>query len=156
MRVLVAAATTRWSADAVRRGVGALEGATGDGGEVVLVYVLETPLLTRAYQRTNRSQYLGKGQHQTLVERLREEHRRLADERMEEARGIAAAASVELLERRCEGRYSEVVMAEQAAGRYDAVFVTRADRNLVSRLFFGSEVRRVLKQLNAPRIELVD
>lgn len=158
MRVLVAAATTRWNADAVRRGVGALAEASAQGqdAELVLVYVLETPQLMRNYRRTNRSRYLGKGQHDAVVERLREEHRRLADERLGQAERIAEDGGLQPEIRRCEGRYSEVVLAAQSDEAFDAVIVTRADRSGLSRLLFGSEVRRLMRALDAPRVDLVD
>ncbi len=150
-RILVAAATTRWSLEAVHRAAA----AAGADGEIVLAYVLETPALRRAYRRTNRSGYLGKAQLRSLVDRLREEHRRLAEQRIADALAAAAERGIAVEVRQLEGRYSDRVLEQEATGTFARVFLTRADRPGLSRLLFGSEVRRVARRLQ-DRVELVD
>lgn len=141
-RTLLIMSPSRVSSTCVER---ALSSAERSGGELVVVYILDSTLADDVQERIQDVGFVGDVPSARFLDAVREEHRRRGAAELERIAGLAAPRGVALTVELVEGEFlrSSLAAAERLAP--SEIFVAQQDRPALSRLVIGSDVKRLAR-----------
>lgn len=142
-KILAVFSMTRYSSEILERVI--TKAKESEAPKVTVLYVTERTDLERLKERAADQGFLGPFPVDRFMHSVLDEHEKIARERIAEIRRRLEeeGAPHEIIERR--GKYSDCVIREVEKVRYDSVFVPKPTRSFLERLFFGSEVMRVVE-----------
>ena len=145
--VLLALATSRYSASLVRRTVdeAQLLAATGRPTRIEVLYVDEDAGVRRAAATLKDDGFLGPDPQEAILEALAASHRRLARDRIAEVQEQAALHGIPVQVEEVVGEFSPLLEARATTGDYDVILLTRAQRPFIARLLLGSEADEIAR-----------
>jgi nucleotide-binding universal stress UspA family protein len=145
--VLLALATSRYSAGLVHRTIdeALLLATAGRPVRIDVLYVDEDAGLRRAGATLKDDGFLGLDPQESILEALAESHRRLARDRINEVKELAAPHGIPVQVEELFGEFSPLLEARAASGDYDVILLTRVQRPFIARLLLGSEADEIAR-----------
>ena len=141
-RTLLILSPSRVSSTCVERALASAERA---GGELVVVYILDTALAGDIQERIQDVGFIGDAPSARFLDAVKEEHRRRGEAELGRIAGLAEARGVALSGELVEGEFLRLSLAAAERVAPIEIFVARQDRPALSRLVIGSDVKRLAR-----------
>jgi len=145
--ILIALSTSRFSEAMVEQALAEAENSRDKGESVTIevVYVMETGELQSVYRSVGEVGFLGSRTQKEVIDTLAGEHHRTARRRMGQIADRARDREFQVATMEKEGDFVAVIHEMAETGRFQVMYLTRADRPFISRFLFGSKCEEVAR-----------
>jgi len=126
----------------------ALEGAATSSAELVAYFILDTTISEELKKRIHDMGFLGDAPSDDFMKAMRREHELQGREQLERIGALAAERGIRFRSEFVVGDFLTSSLAAAEREHPEAIFVSRRERTVISRLMEGSAVREL--EVSAP------